>query len=138
MTTVRHWLLRSGIVLSMAACAWTLDDAAFQKLMKQSGGLNGATKKALDAGDASIAAKNAAEYEKIFADIAAYYTEIRMNPDAVEISKKLQTHAKSLAAHSQANDLDTAKTDFAQLTSQCGACHNQYRVKNEDGTYGFK
>ena len=114
-----------------------IDEAEFANLMKQAGKLNGATKKAIDAGDGATITANAAEYSRIAKPVADFY-KAKHVADAVEFANTMDSSAQKLAAAGKAGNMADAGAAFQAVTGTCAGCHNAHRIKNADGTYGFK
>lgn len=109
----------------------------YVKAMKAVGGATGATGKALEAGDMDTVKKNAAVMARNFTIMAAWW-EGRGSSSAFGMSEAAAKAAVDLRKAANSGDATAAKAAFEQVRGSCKSCHTAHRVKNDDGSWGFK
>ena len=99
------------------------DLAKFQPIMKAAAGANGATRKAVGAGDVAEAAAKAKEMSAAFDQIAAFF-KAKGKDDAVGFAEGASAVGKAIAAATTKEDQAAA---VAKLGGNCQGCHKVYR-----------
>lgn len=95
------------------------------------------TNEALASGDMDTVKENANELAHNFAVMAAWW-EGRGTTAAVKLSDEGHEGAKALHQAAMDGDAAAAKAAMGTIGGTCKACHSAHRVKNADGSWGFK
>ena len=120
--------LAAGILLAQV-------DSDYQGWMKSNGAAMGSLNKNLMAKDAAAVAADAQKLEANLKQVEDYWQK-RGTADAVDLAKRGQMAAATVAKDASAGNLDQAATDLKTLQGACGGCHMAHR----EGTAqtGFK
>ncbi len=130
-------LLTAAGACLLLTSALTANHHHFVPAMKGVGGKMKPTNVALGSGDMATVKENAASIAQNFAIIAAWF-EGRGNAGAVKIADEAHEGAVALGKAAAAGDAAAAKAAMGTIGGTCKSCHTAYRVKNADGSYGFK
>jgi cytochrome c556 len=126
-------MLGAGLILQAAP----LDEAGFQKLMKEVGGATKRFKPAVDGQDGAQLAKDAARVGQIYKEMAAFW-KTRKSDKAVKWSEDSSSSALLAADAAKKGDWEKVKQSLQGVTKNCKACHDEHREKLEDGSYKIK
>lgn len=120
--------LAAGILLAQV-------DSDYQTWMKSNGAAMGSLNKNLMAKDANGVASDAQKLESNLKQVEDYWQK-RGVADAVDLAKRGQVAAATVAKDASAGNLDQATADLKMLQGACGGCHMAHR----EGTAqtGFK
>lgn len=91
----------------------------------------------LESGDMDAVKKGANQMARNFALMAAWW-EGRGTTAAVKLADAAMQDAVALRKAAAAGDAAAAKEAFSAVRGSCKACHSAHRVKNDDGSWGFK
>ena len=105
--------------------------------MKGVGGLMGSTGKALEGGDMAAVETNAAALNQHLTVMAAWW-EGRGSSAAFKLAEAAANSADAMGKAAGSGDGDAAKAAFGEIRGSCKTCHDAHRVKNDDGSWGFK
>ena len=100
------------------------------KVMKPTGA-------ALGSGDMDTVKKNANAMARNFAIMAAWW-EGRGTAAASKLADQAMKDAVALRKAANGGDAAGAKAAMGRIQGSCKACHSAHRVKNDDGSWGFK
>ncbi len=110
-------------------------DAAMKRIVAA----NGAAQKAIKSEAYADARTQVAAVKQALMD-AQNFWEMNKKQDAVEIGNAaiagMTAVEEALSASSPS--MEAVMAAMKQATGNCGACHKQYRVQNEDKTYSLK
>lgn len=95
------------------------------------------TNVALESGDMATVKSNAAALSHDFAVMAAWW-EGRGTTAAVKLADQGHEGAMALEKAAMAGDAAAAKEAMGMISGTCKSCHTAHRVKNDDGSWGFK
>lgn len=115
----------------------TPDEQMLDKAMKSIGPANGALRKAIQASNLELLQKNLAVLAPAFADTETFWKK-RGNAEAIKLA---QTARSAVAAIGKAADMgnwNEIKAQSETLGQQCTACHKQFRVRLEDGSFAVR
>lgn len=115
----------------------TPDEQMLDKAMKSIGPANGALRKAIQASNLELVQKNVAVLAPAFADTETFWKK-RGNDEAIRLA---QTARSAVAAIGKATDMgnwNEIKAQSETLGQQCAACHKQFRVRLEDGSFAVR
>ena len=134
-------LRKSSILLVIASLAVVgglfADHHHFVNAMKGVGGVMKSTGEAVESGDMDTVKKNANQMARNFALMAAWF-EGRGTTAAVKLADAAMQDAVAMRKAANAGDAAAVKEAFSGVRGSCKACHAAHRVKNDDGSYGFK
>lgn len=105
--------------------------------MKAAAKVTGPTGKALEGGDMDTVKRNAAVMARNFTIMAAWW-EGRGSSSAFKMSEAAAQSAIALRKAANSGDAAAAKAAFDEIRGSCKSCHTAHRVKNDDGSWGFK
>lgn len=95
------------------------------------------TNVAIESGDMDTVKENAEALAKNFAIMAAWW-EGRGTDSAWKIADTAHEGAMELHSAADAGDAAAAKAAMGKIGGTCKSCHMAHRVKNDDGSFGFK
>ena len=88
----------------------------------------------LDSGNAAGVAADAAKLEGLFKDTEAFFTKSKMQQPAGWAKEEVEA-AGAAAKAAKAGTVDKAAK---ASIGKCKQCHDVYRQKNQDGSFGLK
>ena len=109
----------------------------YVKAMKGAAAVAGPTGKALEAGDMDTVKKNANTMARNFTIMAAWW-EGRGSSSAFKMADMAAKASVDLRKAANSGDAAAAKAAFGEIRGSCKSCHTAHRVKNDDGSWGFK
>ncbi len=109
-----------------------LDDA-----MKKVGPAAAALRTAVDGSKADVAGQNLTVLKQAFVQTETFWKSKGV-PEAAKIAQDAKGHADAVEKAIAASDWDAAKKSTASLNQMCGACHNTYRERFDDGSFRMK
>ena len=125
-------------VLSLIATgALYANHHTYVKAMKGVASVAGPTGKALEGGDMDTVKKNANAMVRNFTIMAAWW-EGRGSSSAFKMAEAAAKSAAKLRRAANSGDAAAAKAAFGEVRGSCKSCHTAHRVKNDDGSWGFK
>ena len=107
------------------------------KAMKQISPAFTALRQAVTASNTSDAREQATTLANGFTAAAAFW-KTQPHPEAVEWTEDARKLADEIAMLAAKPDLDGVKASVPKLQQVCSNCHNQYRVRLDDGSYRYK
>jgi cytochrome c556 len=107
------------------------------KAMKQISPAFTALRQAVTASNTSDARVQATALSSGFTAAAAFW-KTQPHPEAVEWTEDARKLADEIAMLAAKPDLDGLKASVPKLQQVCSNCHNQYRVRLDDGSYRYK
>jgi cytochrome c556 len=115
----------------------TPEEEAFDAVMKQVSAASATVRKAIDGTSASLAEQGVGVLKTAFAEAETFFKG-REYEDAVTWAQTARTAVEGIEKAVAAGDWETAAAENGTLTEQCQACHGEYRVRLDDGTYRLK
>jgi hypothetical protein len=107
------------------------------KAMKQIGPAFTALRQAVTAANTSDARDQATTLAAGFTAAAAFW-KTQTHPEATEWTEDARKLADEIAMLAAKPDVDGLKASVPKLQQVCSNCHNQYRVRLDDGSYRYK
>jgi cytochrome c556 len=107
------------------------------KAMKQISPAFTALRQAVTASNTSDARDQASALASGFTAAAAFW-KTQSHPEATEWTEDARKLADEIAMLAAKPDLDGLKASVPKLQQICSNCHNQYRVRLDDGSYRYK
>jgi len=107
------------------------------KAMKQISPAFTALRQAVTASNTSDARDQAVALSSGFTAAAAFW-KTQPHPEAAEWTEDARKLADEIAMLAAKPDLDGLKAAVPRLQQVCSNCHNQYRVRLDDGSYRYK
>ena len=117
--------------------AYTADEKALDETMKKVGPAAQALRTAVDGSKADGVSQQLAVLKPAFAQTETFW-KTKNVPAAMKIAQDAKGHADAVEKAVAAGDWDTAKKSAASLNQTCGACHNTYRERFDDGQFRAK
>lgn len=133
----RKYLVFAALVSLFVAGALFANHHTYVNAMKAVGGAMGPTGKALEGGDMDAVKKNANTLARNFTIMAAWW-EGHGSSSAFKMADAAAKSAVSLRRAANQGDAAAAKAAFGEIRGSCKSCHTAHRVKNDDGSWGFK
>lgn len=115
----------------------TPGEIELNKAMKQISPAFTALRQAVTASNTSDARDQATTLANGFAAAAAFW-KTQPHPEAVEWTEDARKLADEIAMLAAKPDPDALKASVPKLQQVCSNCHNQYRVRLDDGSYRYK
>jgi cytochrome c556 len=115
----------------------TADDELLTKIMKQVGPANQALRTDIEKMDVNLTKEHATVLKQAFAQTEAFW-KTKGKPNAIQWSQEARKAAEGIDLAVASGNWEGVKSSAATLGQQCGACHNLYRERLEDGTYRVK
>jgi len=115
----------------------TPGEIELNRAMKQISPAFTALRQAATAGNTSDARDHAAALSSGFTAAATFW-KTQPHPEAVEWTEDARKLADEIAMLAAKPDLDGLKASVPKLQQVCSNCHNQYRVRLDDGSYRYK
>lgn len=134
---LRKISLLAALVSLLTAGALFANHHRYVNAMKGVAGAMKPTGTALESGDMDAARKGANQMARNFALMAAWW-EGRGTAAAAKLAETAMQDAAALRKAAAAGDAAAAKAAFSAVRGSCKACHSAHRVKNDDGSWGFK
>ena len=107
------------------------------KAMKQIGPAFTALRQAVTAANTSDARDQATTRATGFTAAAAFW-RTQTHPEATDWTEDARKLADEIAMLAAKPDVDGLKASVPKLQQVCSNCHNQYRVRLDDGSYRYK
>ncbi len=107
------------------------------KAMKQISPAFTALRQAVAASNTSDARDQAVALSNGFTAAAAFW-KTQPHPEATEWTEDARKLADEIAMLAAKPDLEGLKASVPKLQQVCSNCHNQYRVRLDDGSYRYK
>ncbi|HEX4564994.1 MAG TPA: hypothetical protein VH138_00130 [Vicinamibacterales bacterium] len=107
------------------------------RAMKQISPAFTALRQAVTASNTSDARDQAAALSNGFTAAAAFW-KTQPHPEAAEWTEDARKLADEIAMLAAKPDLEGLKASVPKLQQVCSNCHNQYRVRLDDGSYRYK
>lgn len=117
--------------------AYIEGEKALDDTMKKVGPAAAALRTAVDGSKADVAGQNLTVLKQAFAQTETFWKSKKV-PEATKIAQDAKGHVDAVEKAVAANDWDAAKKSAASLNQTCGACHNTYRERFDDGSYRIK
>jgi len=117
--------------------AMTPGEIELNKAMKQISPAFTALRQAVKAGNSSDARDQATTLSNGFTAAAAFW-KTQPHPETVEWTEDARKLADEIAMLAAKPDVDGLKAAVPKLQQVCSNCHNQYRVRLDDGSYRYK
>lgn len=133
----RNYLLGAAVLSLLFAGGLLAAHHTYVNSMKAVAKVTGPTAKAVAAGDLDTAKKNANVLARNFTVMAAWW-EGRGSSSAFKLADGAAKAAVNLRKAANSGDKDAAMAAMGEIRGSCKACHSTHRVKNEDGSWGFK
>jgi hypothetical protein len=115
----------------------TLAEIELNKAMKQISPAFTALRQAVTASNTSDARDQATALAKGFTAAAAFW-QTQPHPEAVQWTEDARKLSDEIAMLAAKPELDGLKASVPKLQQICSNCHNQYRVRLDDGSYRYK
>jgi soluble cytochrome b562 len=112
-------------------------EKALDDTMKKVGPAAAALRTAVDGSKADVTSQNLSVLKQAFAQIEAFWKSKNV-PEAMKIAQEARGHVDAVDKAAAAGDWDAAKKSAASLNQTCGACHNTYRERFDDGSFRIK
>jgi cytochrome c556 len=124
---------------TVAVAQKATNPAELEGAMKRISAANGAVAKAIKSGAFEDAKTQVAAVKQALTDAENFWV-VAKKDDAIKMSKDAMAKVSAVeAAVSAATpDAQAALAAFKEVGGTCTACHNAYRVQNEDKTYSLK
>lgn len=117
--------------------AYTADEKALDDTMKKVGPAAQALRTAVDASKPGDVTQQLAVLKPAFAQTETFW-KTKNVAEAMKIAQDAKGHADAVDKAVAAGDWDAAKKSAASLNQTCGACHNTYRERFDDGQFRAK
>jgi soluble cytochrome b562 len=117
--------------------AYTDGEKALDDTMKKVGPAAAALRTAVDGSKADVTSQNLAVLKQAFAQTESFWKSKNV-PEAAKIAQTARGHVDAVEKAAAAGDWDAAKKSAASLQQTCGACHNTYRERFDDGSFRMK
>lgn len=114
-----------------------MTEADFDAVMKRTGPAFGGLRKALEANDAALAAKQAAVLTQAFTETGTFWKG-RGKADAAGWAADARATVATIDGHAKSGNWEGATASAKTLQGFCASCHTAYRDKAEDGSYRIK
>jgi cytochrome c556 len=115
----------------------TADDRVLDPIMKRVGPAFNALRQAATASNATDAAAQATALSTAFTDATAFWKP-KPHADANQWTADALHEATEIEAAAKKGDMEAVKASLPKLQQTCTACHNQYRERQDDGSYRIK
>lgn len=112
-------------------------EKALDDTMKKVGPASAALRTAVDASKAEVANQNLGILKQAFVHTESFWKSKNV-PEAMKIAQDARGHVDAVEKAVASGDWDAAKKGAASLTQTCGACHNSYRERYDDGSFRMK
>jgi cytochrome c556 len=112
-------------------------EKALDDTMKKVGPAAAALRTAVDGSKADVTSQNLTVLKQAFAQTEAFW-KMKNVPEAAKIAQDARGHAEAVEKAAAAGDWEAAKKSTASLNQMCGACHNTYRERFDDGSFRIK
>src|SRR5262249_21192787 len=116
---------------------YATDEQALDDTMKKVGPAAQALRTAVDASKPGDVTQQLAVLKPAFAQTEAIW-KTKNVAEAAKIAQDAKRHVEAVDKAVAAADWDTAKKSAASLNQTCGACHNTYRERFDDGQFRAK
>jgi hypothetical protein len=116
---------------------YTDGEKALDDTMKKVGPAAAALRTAVDGSKADVTSQNLTVLKQAFAQTEAFW-KMKNVPEAAKIAQDARGHAEAVEKAAAAGDWEAAKKSTASLNQMCGACHNTYRERFDDGSFRIK
>ncbi len=133
----RKYFAAFAILSLLVTGALMANHHTYVKAMKAVGKAAGPTGKALQGGDMDTVKKNANTLARNFTIMAAWW-EGRGSSSAFKMADMAAKSAVDLRKAANQGDAAAAQAAFGEIRGSCKSCHTAHRVKNDDGSWGFK
>lgn len=133
----RKYLLGAAVLSLVLTGTLFANHHTYVNAMKAAAKVTGPTAKAIEAGDMDTVKKNASVMARNYTIMAAWW-EGRGSAAAFKLSEASAKAAMDLRKAAAAGDKAAAETAMGTIRGGCKSCHTAHRVKNDDGSYGFK
>jgi hypothetical protein len=117
--------------------AYTEGEKSLDDTMKKVGPAAAALRTGVDGSKADVVTQNLGVLKPAFAQAEAFWKSKNV-PEATKIAQDAKGHADAVEKAVAAGDWDAAKKSAASLQQTCGACHNTYRERFDDGSFRIK
>jgi cytochrome c556 len=141
---MRRLLLYSTALLvalagTVAVAQKATTPAELEGAMKRISAANGAVAKAIKSGAFADAKTQVAAVKQALMDAENFWV-VAKKDDAIKMSKDAMAKVTAVetAVSAATPDPQAALAAFKEVGGTCTACHNAYRVQNEDKTYSLK
>ena len=135
--TYRKYLLVAAVLSLVLTGTLLASHHTYVNAMKAVAKVAGPTGKALQGGDMDTVKKNANTMARNFTVMAAWW-EGRGTTAPFEIADLAAKSAVELRRAANSGNAAAAQTALGKIRGTCKSCHSAHRVKNDDGSWGFK
>lgn len=133
----RKYFVIAAVFSLITTGALMANHHTYVNAMKAAANVTGPTGKALEGGDMDTVKKNAGVMARNFTIMAAWW-EGRGSSSAFNMSEAAAKASRDLRTAANAGDAAAANAAFGEIRGSCKSCHTAHRVKNADGSWGFK
>jgi cytochrome c556 len=116
---------------------YAADEKALDETMKKVGPAAQALRTAVDASKPGDVTQQLAVLKPAFAQTEAFW-KTKNVAEAAKIAQDAKGHVEAVDKAVASADWDAAKKSAAALNQTCGACHNTYRERFDDGQFRAK
>ena len=133
----RKYLIGVAILSLVLTGTLLANHHTYVNAMKAAAKVTGPTGKAIEAGDMDTVKKNANAMNRNYTIMAAWW-EGRGSTAAFKLAEASAKAAVDLRKAANQGDKAAAQAAFGKIRGGCKSCHTAHRVKNADGSWGFK
>jgi cytochrome c556 len=115
----------------------TAEEEPFSRIMRRIGPAFAALRKAIEASNNELAAKNTSALKQAFVEVEEFWKK-KATADATMWAQEARLHVESIERAAAMANWGTVKASATALNDTCQACHNAYRERFDDDSYRFK